>query len=110
PVRVMIDARRGEVHTQDFAPDGTALSAPALHGHAEAAIGLDGFVAAGSGAALVAAETQSVLSTASTGAIVDFARLAALSASHSCTSLTISPLYLRGADAKPQEGFALARR
>jgi tRNA threonylcarbamoyl adenosine modification protein YeaZ len=109
PVRVMIDARRGEVHTQDFAADGTALSAPALLSHAAAASGADGFVLAGSGAGVVLPDRKIVLPDAATGAIADFARLAALSASQSRTSLTISPLYLRGADAKPQEDFALAR-
>jgi tRNA threonylcarbamoyladenosine biosynthesis protein TsaB len=110
PVRVLIDARRGEVHMQDFSADGSPLSDPALMAVGDAGIGLDAFMAVGTGAPLVAPDAMSLLAEAATGAIVGFARIAAAKWRRGETSLTLSPLYLRGADAKPQEGFAIARR
>jgi tRNA threonylcarbamoyl adenosine modification protein YeaZ len=109
PVRVLIDARRGEVHAQDFAADGKPLSPPALLSLEQAALGADAFTLAGSGAPLAAPDAARVLEAMSTGSMTAFCRLAAMRASQSQTSLTMSPLYLRGADAKPQTGFALAR-
>jgi tRNA threonylcarbamoyladenosine biosynthesis protein TsaB len=113
PVRVLIDARRACAHAQDFGPDGAPLNAPVLLALEDASLGEEGFALAGSGAALVTRDA--LLGHASTGSVSAFARLAALPVSQSGgllpqTSLTISPLYLRGADAKRQEGFALARR
>jgi tRNA threonylcarbamoyl adenosine modification protein YeaZ len=109
PVRVLIDARRGEVHAQDFDAEGAPLGPPALLGLAEAAQGAERFMLAGSGAPLAAPGRPCLLETASTGTIGAFCRRAAMQAPQSQTSLTMSPLYLRGADAKPQQGFALPR-
>ncbi|MCU0832117.1 MAG: tRNA (adenosine(37)-N6)-threonylcarbamoyltransferase complex dimerization subunit type 1 TsaB [Rhizobiaceae bacterium] len=122
PVRVMIDARRDAAHVQDFSANGAPLSMPELLPLGDAARTADGFALAGSGAALVSQDA--LLPSASTGTIEAFARLAAAKLaiarpqSHGSNragvlgegSLTMRPLYLRGADAKPQEGFALARR
>jgi tRNA threonylcarbamoyladenosine biosynthesis protein TsaB len=109
PVRVLIDARRGEVHAQDFDAEGAPLSAPALLSLTEAAHGMEAFMPVGSGAVLAAPGRPCLLETASTGSIAAFCHCAAMRASQSQTSLTLSPLYLRGADAKPQHGFALPR-
>jgi tRNA threonylcarbamoyladenosine biosynthesis protein TsaB len=114
PLRIVIDARRDQVYAQDFATDGRPLSEPALLSLEAARIRAEAFILAGSGARLLDQEMGQGIDhphhDAATAKIATFARLAALSASQSQTSLTISPLYLRGADAKPQQGFALARR
>ena len=109
PLRVVIDAKRGEVHTQDFGADGSADGVPILLSLEDAKGGLGLRTLAGNGATLVDADGKSVLPHASTASIAIFAQIAALRGPNHTTSLTIMPLYLRGADAKPQLGFALAR-
>jgi tRNA threonylcarbamoyladenosine biosynthesis protein TsaB len=121
-IRVLINANRGEVHAQDFAAGGAAISDPHLISIETAAEGAERFVLAGNGSGLVTsaltAETGAtiskiVLPDAATSSLISIARLAhhkwLMSQSGKDASLTLSPLYLRGADAKPQTGFALAR-
>ncbi|MGL4405778.1 MAG: tRNA (adenosine(37)-N6)-threonylcarbamoyltransferase complex dimerization subunit type 1 TsaB [Notoacmeibacter sp.] len=108
-LRVVIDAKRGEVHTQDFNKQGTADGVPVLLSLDDAKGGLGSRTLAGNGAALVDETVPSLLPLASTASICIFAEIAATRAGNDNTSLTIMPLYLRSADAKPQSGFALAR-
>jgi tRNA threonylcarbamoyladenosine biosynthesis protein TsaB len=109
PLRVVIDAKRGEVHTQDFAADGSPDGLPVLLSLDDAKGGRGNKLLAGNGASLVDGEAPSLLQTASTASIKIFAEIAALRAANDISSLTLMPLYLRGADAKPQSGFALQR-
>lgn len=107
PIRVVIDAKRGEVHCQVFSADGAPESEPALLALEDAKNG--SMILAGNGAALVNATAPVILRNASTASISIFAEIALLQGAGDTSSLTIMPLYLRGADAKPQSGFALAR-
>ena len=109
PLRVVIDAKRGEVHTQDFDGYGTAESGPVLLSLDDAKGGRGGRILAGNGAALVDAQAPNVLPHAATASIAIFSEMALLRQGNDPTSLTVMPLYLRGADAKPQLGFALSR-
>jgi tRNA threonylcarbamoyladenosine biosynthesis protein TsaB len=109
PLRVVIDAKRGEVHTQDFGPDGEPDGVPVLLSLEDAKGGRATRILAGNGAALVDSEAPNVLFDAATASIEIFAEIALLRGPGDTTSLTIMPLYLRGADAKPQSGFALSR-
>ena len=109
PLRVVIDAKRGEVHTQDFSADGAPESVPILLSVEDAKGGRGARKLAGNGAALVDGTLESLLLQAPTASIKIFAEIAASRAGNATTSLTIMPLYLRGADAKPQSGFALTR-
>ncbi len=109
PLRVVIDAKRGEVHAQDFAADGTPDSGPVLLSLQDASRGRGNRILVGNGASFVDAQAPSLLITASTASIKIFAEIAVVKGTNDTTSLTIMPLYLRGADAKPQSGFALER-
>jgi tRNA threonylcarbamoyladenosine biosynthesis protein TsaB len=108
-LRVVIDAKRGEVHTQDFGPDGAPDGVPVLLSLQDAKGGRGTRLLAGNGAGLVDAETISLLPQAPTASIKIYAEIAELRGAIDTTSLTMMPLYLRGADAKPQSGFALAK-
>ena len=108
-LRVVIDAKRGEVHTQDFDSNGLAQSGPVLLSLADAKGGRGARILAANGAALVDENAPHVLPQAATASIAIFAEIALLRHATDTTSLTIMPLYLRGADAKPQGGFALLR-
>ena len=109
PLLVAIDARRGEVHAQLFAGDGTPLNAPALLPLAEAAgLCANAKACAGSGATLVEPTVPALMQDRATGDLRDIARIA--TARHAAgRDLPPRPLYLRGADARAQTGFALAR-
>ena len=109
PLRVVIDAKRGEVHTQDFAADGTPDGVPVLLSLDDAKGGRGSRVLAGNGVALVDADAPYLLPEAATASIKIFSEIALLRGATNTTSLTIMPLYLRGADAKPQTGFAFSR-
>ncbi|PRX04346.1 UNVERIFIED_ORG: tRNA threonylcarbamoyl adenosine modification protein YeaZ [Martelella mediterranea] len=104
-VLATIDARRGEAYAQIFAADGKALTAPAAYAY-EA---LDGLmrdyqaVAFGSGAVAAGLETGADVVQAD---IESIARLGV----EALPGAPVSPLYLRAPDAKPQSGFAVARR
>ena len=103
PVLAAIDARRDEIYAQLFSATGEALTAPRLLGHEEAAnlARESGAVVAGSARALLVE-----------GAKVQTDRYPPLFIARlgmGDTALAPSPLYLRGPDAKPQMGFAVAR-
>lgn len=111
-VLAVTDARRGEVYAALFAEDGTTLAAPAaLSPEAAAAIALrQGVLLTGSGASLVLPFLGPGTEVAFDTDTVDVAVLAQMAAGLSGPFDGPKPLYLRGADAKPQTGFAVARK
>lgn len=114
PVLAVIDAKRGEVYAQLFRPDGSAVG-PAVAVSPETAANLAreaGASLAGSGAGIVAAAASGVhaLQILPKAAMVDIAQVARLASARPGPFESPKPLYLRSADAKPQAGFALARK
>ncbi len=111
PVLVAIDARRGEIYAQMFDGDGTPHGDPLAAVVTEPAAlgGGVGLVLAGSGAPLVAANSEftgPVIINRASPHVATVARFAALKKPpHSMPK----PLYLRAPDAKIQAGFAVAR-
>ncbi len=112
PIMVALDAKRGEVFTQIISPSGEHLATPQ-------AVAIDQlkdfapdqpFRIAGSGAqAIINAidgQSSEVLSDQTAASIEYVARLAAQT---SVSTNKPSPLYLRSADAKPQNNFAVKR-
>lgn len=101
---VAIDARRGEVYFQHFSAGCVALGAPALLSvdAARALVHAAGCEVTGSAAPLL---VDGAVSQGDRYPAEIVARLGA-----SGESLSPKPLYLRDADAKPQMGFAIARR
>lgn len=101
----VIDAKRGEVYLQAFDAAGNAASEPMLLTVAQAREFVDNnseYEATGSGIAALAPQ--------STGQSVPDRFAVALVASIGArTQRAPKPLYLRGPDAKPQLGFAVAR-
>ncbi len=113
PVLIAIDARRDELYAQFFAKDGTATSEPMI-ATLPAIIDQIGddksdLVLSGSASPLINAALDhplDVASTMATGTIYAFAQLGMLSQDESLPR----PLYLRGLDVKPQQGFVLKRQ
>lgn len=110
PILVAMDAKRGEVYLQTFGADGLPVNEPQamLIEDAQAlAAAFDGLLA-GSAVPLLRAEagTTSVDTVANVFPIADVARLGAAME----VGDKPKPLYLRGPDAKPQLGFAVARQ
>jgi tRNA threonylcarbamoyladenosine biosynthesis protein TsaB len=106
PVLVAIDAKRDEVYLQAFDAAGVATGEPealSVEAACERYSGFDGVIG-GSGAHLVAADMQP-----KPPELIDVAFVAALGAAADPASAKPRPLYLRGPDAKPQAGFAIAR-
>jgi tRNA threonylcarbamoyl adenosine modification protein YeaZ len=111
-VLAVIDAKRGEVYAQLFAPDGQAAGkalAIAPERAAELAAGA-GAALAGSGASIAAAGASQALDVLSDTVSVEIGTVARLAALRRPPFESPKPFYLRGPDAKPQEGFALARK
>lgn len=107
-VTVVIHGGRGQIFVQSFAVDGEPHGEPAAVAAELAAleISADTKFLAGNAAAEIALALGRPVTTGiyrATGAIETIARLGVNS-----TSPPV-PLYLRGADAKPQAGFALPR-
>jgi tRNA threonylcarbamoyl adenosine modification protein YeaZ len=114
PILSIIDARRDELYAQFFAKDGSTetepvvTTLPLILGQLEKGGG--GYVLSGSGAPLVnekLAQHLPVATIAATASIEAFARLGALRISNGEAP---KPLYLRGLDVKPQQGFVLKRQ
>ena len=106
PVLVAIDAKRDEVYLQAFDATGSATGEPealSVGSARERFAGFDGVIG-GSGAHLVAADLPLKPSE-----LIDVAAVAKLGAAADPASAKPRPLYLRGPDAKPQAGFAIAR-
>lgn len=113
PVLVAIDAHRGEIYAQAFNSDGKSMGEP-LAGSPDDVLALLSQmpyqpVLTGSASTRLnemLAEPLAVAGVAATGHIETFARIAALRDPGEAPK----PLYLRGPDAKPQMGFAVARK
>ncbi len=105
PVLCVMDAKRGQVYLQLFAADGGSIEGPAVMELDAARAFFAGHPArlVGSGASLVAGKEDAL--GKDTLPIGNVAALAAQKAPDKPT-----PLYLRGPDAKPQAGFAVARK
>jgi len=111
-VAAVIDGRRGDLYLAGYDREGKRLHDPAavsLQAVGEFALAHDA-VLAGNGADMLAASTPDrhfdIASRAATGDVTIYARLAALRLAPFDKP---KPLYLRGADARPQTGFALSR-
>ncbi|WP_429122728.1 tRNA (adenosine(37)-N6)-threonylcarbamoyltransferase complex dimerization subunit type 1 TsaB [Ensifer sp. 4252] len=105
-VLVAIDAKRDEVYVQAYDAAGHAVTEPealSVTDVRERFAGFDGCVA-GSGAELLASVPPVKVAD-----LVDIAVVARLGAVADPASAKPKPLYLRGPDAKPQAGFAVAR-
>jgi tRNA threonylcarbamoyl adenosine modification protein YeaZ len=98
PVLVAMDAKREEIYAQAFSVDGSALNAPA----ALSAEDVDRLAIS-----LSADLTGSWASKS--GDRFDIGTVARIGAAKPADGSRPKPLYLRGPDAKPQTGFALAR-
>ncbi len=114
PILSVIDARRDELYAQFFGEDGLATSKPMVTTLPMILQQLEkrgrNHVLSGSGAALINEKLDQPLdiaATTATGSIEAFARLGAL---HIDDGEAPKPLYLRGLDVKPQQGFVLKRK
>lgn len=115
PLLVVLDARRGEIYTQLFDTQGQPAVPPAaLSAEAALALAVDSHAAlTGSGASILvdlSAGSNGTLAVQDNAAAADVAAVARLSARREPDDNPPRPLYLRSPDAKPQTGFALARR
>ncbi|MGH6859280.1 MAG: tRNA (adenosine(37)-N6)-threonylcarbamoyltransferase complex dimerization subunit type 1 TsaB [Phyllobacterium sp.] len=114
PILSVIDARRDELYAQFFAEDGKAASQPAVTTLPPIIAQLQALsadpVLAGSGAALVNAQLDRKLDIAVAGATGSIRAFAALGALRGPGPDAPVPLYLRGLDVKPQQGFVLKRQ
>jgi tRNA threonylcarbamoyladenosine biosynthesis protein TsaB len=102
PVLALIDARRDELYAQLFAADGAPIGeAQALSYDVARALARQSAARlAGSGAAILAGLASPQIDP------MPLATIAAIGA-RLPASVKASPLYIRGADAKPQTGFAV---
>ena len=110
-VLVAVDGRREDLFCQTFNADGTPASRPSLWPLAQARehfAGSRGSIV-GSGAALLTG-APGVISGQTVQDSVEIEALAQLGALADPATASARPLYLRGPDAKPQEGFAIARQ
>ncbi|MCJ8520417.1 tRNA threonylcarbamoyl adenosine modification protein YeaZ [Pseudorhizobium tarimense] len=107
PLVVAMDAKRGELYVQAFAADGSPMTRPAAMPPEEAADLARSHSAevVGSGRPLVLQDPA----VASVADRFDISTVARLGAQRSGDGERPKPLYLRGPDAKPQTGYALAR-
>jgi tRNA threonylcarbamoyl adenosine modification protein YeaZ len=102
PVLALIDARREELYAQLFLADGSTSGEPVALDYDQArALGKQhGALLAGSGALILLGEASPQIDRMPLDVIGAIgARLA--------ETVKASPLYIRGADAKPQTGFAV---
>ncbi len=106
PVLALIDAKRGEVFAQVFDEAKKALSEPAAMTIEDARALQDQYpqaILAGSGVRLLSGAEPAI-------SIYPVAAIAQLAADANNATPKPAPLYLRGPDAKPQTGFAVARQ
>jgi N6-L-threonylcarbamoyladenine synthase len=102
PVLALIDARREELYTQLFADDGSARGEPqALHYDEAGQLAAEtDAILAGSGALILSGAASPQIEAIPLDIVGGIgARILA--------DVKASPLYIRGADAKPQTGFAV---
>lgn len=108
-----IDAKRDEIYVEEHSPDGVIVRGPVIVAVTDAPALLDGErpVLAGSGASVIAAGADSSrFDLAGGGATADIVVYARLAAAGRMFNSPPKPLYLRGPDARPQDGFALPRK
>lgn len=113
PVLVALDARRDEIYVATCGADDAHLAAPRivrLPDAIELTRQAGAPVLAGNAAAMIAQAAGGGLDIATQAATADIATYARLAVRQGFSGGKPRPLYLRGADAKPQEGFALPRR
>ncbi|MHB2266684.1 tRNA (adenosine(37)-N6)-threonylcarbamoyltransferase complex dimerization subunit type 1 TsaB [Aliihoeflea sp. PC F10.4] len=111
-VLAALDGGRGEIHAALYDAEGRELAEPAaLDAGAALALACEyKAVVTGSAADALQALALEALDVASRAATADIAAYAALAAKKPLDGSRPAPLYLRGADAKVQEGFAVARK
>ncbi len=111
PVLAALDAGRDEIHAAFYGADTILRYGPAVTTLAQAAaMAVDSSaVLAGTAAARIAASAGHAFDIGLTGATADIAVYARLAAAKG-EGEKPKPLYLRGADAKPQAGFILSRQ
>ncbi|MEO3997578.1 tRNA (adenosine(37)-N6)-threonylcarbamoyltransferase complex dimerization subunit type 1 TsaB [Mesorhizobium sp. CAU 1732] len=112
-VQSLIDAGRGQVYSAHFDTEGAPVSAPAVEDFNDAVAMAAGAILTGSAASAIAKAAgidATIVSSAATADIATYARLAAERLAHDPQPARPVPLYLRGADAKPQTAFAVARK
>jgi tRNA threonylcarbamoyladenosine biosynthesis protein TsaB len=110
-----IDAKHGQIYVQVVAPGGRTIIPPGLMGLRETVrlMGSGPIQLTGSAARLLAGEawTQGVEAIVSDAPMApEIAWVARLGAMADPAQALPKPLYLRGPDAKPQEGMRIARR
>jgi N6-L-threonylcarbamoyladenine synthase len=105
-VLAAMDAKRDEIYLQSFAADGSPLDEPRAVSVAEAQVFAAGFDGEITGSATPVLKPDATGEYANSFPISVVARLGA--AANPNTGKP-KPLYLRGPDAKPQAGYAIAR-
>ena len=103
PVTVAVQGGRGQIFMQSFDATGMPLGEPGAVAEEDASVPDSVMSLAGNAAAALAGDHSLFFADRATGSIETVARLAVRS------NRTPVPLYLRGADAKTQAGFALPR-
>ncbi|QDZ00249.1 tRNA (adenosine(37)-N6)-threonylcarbamoyltransferase complex dimerization subunit type 1 TsaB [Nitratireductor mangrovi] len=112
-VLAVIDAKRDELYAALFDAEGSETAPPFItHAAEAAALARDAdAVLAGSGAALVAAVPGAPpFAIAAETRTADISAYAACAIAAGFSGNKPKPVYLRGADARPQSGFALPRK
>ncbi|WP_127520336.1 tRNA (adenosine(37)-N6)-threonylcarbamoyltransferase complex dimerization subunit type 1 TsaB [Mesorhizobium sp. Z1-4] len=106
-----IDARREQIYVAVFDISGKRTFGPTIAKLDEAAgmLATD-MVLTGSAAEMIAGQAGREVAIAATDATADIAVYAELAAGMDTASGPPRPLYLRSADAKPQQGFAVERQ
>ncbi len=112
PLIVAMDARRGQIYCQQFVGDKAVSDAQVMSAEdCVATLPHGECVAVGSGARLLAnaAGTEHGVTASHPDILPDAAGLAVICADRAPETAPLTPLYLRPPDAKPQDGFAVAR-
>lgn len=112
PVLAAIDAGRGEIHGALYSASGELLQGPVAMSPATAAdlaAARDALLAGSAGPAIEAAATRPLAASEGQGATAGIETYARLAAMPGRDMTRPKPLYLRDADAKPQQGFAVPR-
>jgi tRNA threonylcarbamoyl adenosine modification protein YeaZ len=108
PVVVAMDAKREEIYAQAFSADGIALNEPAALS-AQATAALAASFSAQTTGSWAGDTAESDLQKFPSPDRFDIGTVARIGARKDAGEGRPKPLYLRGPDAKPQTGFALAR-
>ncbi|AHG43798.1 O-sialoglycoprotein endopeptidase [Rhizobium leguminosarum bv. trifolii CB782] len=107
PVLAAMDAKRDEIYLQSFSSDGSPLDTPRALSVAQAQAFAEGFDGEIAGSATALLKPDAGGDHTNTFPISVVARLGAAASPDAGKP---KPLYLRGPDAKPQAGYAIARR